>query len=61
MLWEAAEDSQQGTDVHISGFLMDLSDYSRCMDKIGSAVKNLHAKQETQFNLWVGKYPWRRK
>ena len=26
----------------------------------GSAIKNLVAKQETGFNPWVGKIPWRR-
>ena len=60
-MWEATEDSKQEMDVHISGFLMGLSDYSKCTDKVGSAIKNLHAKQETQFNPWVEKIPWRRK
>ena len=55
MLWEATEDPKQEMDVHISGYLMGFSDYSRCTDKVGSVVKNLHAKQETRFNLWVGK------
>ena len=27
----------------------------------GSIIKNLLAKQETRFSLWVGKIPWRRK
>ena len=27
----------------------------------GSVVKNLPAKQKTQFAPWVGKIPWRRK
>ena len=57
MLWEATEASKQEMDVHISGFLMGLSDYSRCTDKVGSAIKNLLAKQETWFNPWVGRSP----
>jgi len=28
---------------------------------VAQAVKNLPANQETGFDLWVGKIPWRRK
>ena len=47
-------------EVHLYPLFLDSTYKQYRASQVAQLVKNLPAKQETQFNSWVGKFPWRR-